>query len=101
MCPKGNIPPRNPCHVLESSDDEDSGFEHGPHRKVSGPLAGSPLTLTRPKAQHSLTQSWSIDKADDEDTYLQPIMHSKKTGQVLSHLTMIMHFQKNQTVERT
>ena len=102
MRPRGNIPPRNPRHVLESSDDEDSSFERGPHRKVSGPLAGSPSTLTRPKAQHSLTQSRSIDEADDEDTYLQPTTHPKKTWPGLEPSDDDRALpKKNQTVERT
>ena len=35
--PKGNIPPKNPCHILEPLLDDDDGFEYttSSHKKAT------------------------------------------------------------------
>jgi hypothetical protein len=58
MRPRGNVPPRNPHHILELSD------EDGPRNKNSA----STSTTTKPKSQHNQ----HLDDEDDDDDLPPP-----------------------------
>lgn len=70
MHPRGNIPPKNPHHILESSNEDELD---------DNPLAGGPSTSTKPKGRHSQGRSWSVnDEEDIEDTHPQHKKHPNK-----------------------